>query len=402
MQNFSRRQMLTMLAAGGVLAPFASPFALAAKNTVRRVVLVELAGGNDGLNTFIPYRNDHYHRARPRLAMGKDKVLRVSDELGFHPQAKAAHAMYKAGDMAVLLGVGYPYPNRSHFKSIALWSVGGDGKSAPSNGWICGGLEHQYPSIDAHGVSFAEDLAVFQSQEGIYISARNAAQLKNFALPSFESKASANKALEMVIARSQHLEQAMNSLRSKIPETGGAQKMNRMRDGFAKQNRKARSTLAAQLGEVFTLVKGGADIPAFHVRLGGFDTHRGQAARHNKLLSDLFQPIAEFRKQLRSVRQWDNTLILTYSEFGRRFGENNAGGTDHGAANTHFLMGGSVRGGIYGEYPSLAELDGNDDLQFTMDYRGVYAAILQGWFGDPSAGGFGKYRNPVLSRLFEI
>ena len=365
-----RRQILNSLLSGLILPLVPLKIASAAEKTGRRIVLIELSGANDGLNTVIPFTNDRYYDLRPKLAIQKDARFNISNSLALHSALTDLGSIWERGDLAVIQGLGYPGANRSHFKSIALWETGGDGSGSGQTGWLTEdieGLGSAY-DFDAHGISLDGGMGVFTSKNGVWLSMTSAEQFKRLSQTAMTAKTtSQNPALEMLLTRAAALNSSMERITNKLNTSRGRNFNMRAGD------------LGRQLSLASTLIAAGIDTPVLKVKIDGFDTHEDQPWRHQRLLEDLGRAMSGFAQQMRKIGQWDNTLVLTYSEFGRRAVENSTRGTDHGTAAPHFLAGGSINGGIYGTHPSLSKLiDG--DMQFTMDYRSVYDWILSQWF----------------------
>lgn len=337
----------------------------------RRLILVELAGANDGLNTLVPHRNDHYYKARPTIGLSGSDVVRLNDELSVHAELKPLQAVWEKGEMAWVQGLGYPNANRSHFTSIALWESASDGlNQRNTGGWITHAMEHQLPRTlhDPHGISMAGDMGIFASDSGRWLSLRSLEQLKDEGLPdSRVATEFSQSALSLVQSRLNTLEATMSTLASKV-------------DNGPRVKRFAAGGFGEQLRQVARLITSGVETPVYRVRLEGFDTHQNQLGRHSRLLRNLSSGLADLTAALKAAGEWDNTVIFTYSEFGRRAVENSSGGTDHGTAAPHMLLGGAVNGGLYSDEPSLSQLV-DDDLIFTMDYRSVYRQLLVSGLG---------------------
>ncbi len=362
---------------------------LSANTSGRRLVLVELSGANDGLNTLVPMRDDHYHRLRPSLALTKDEVIELQDDFSVHNQLKPLLDTWQRGEMGWVHGLGYPSPNRSHFKSIALWESGGDGVSEGRQGWITHDIEHSLGRhvSDAHGISLINDMNLFNSESGRWLSMSSPEQLNVARQPIDTATAAVNPSIGLVTARMQELDSTLNLLQGKLANSPKAAKV-------------GRGKLGAQLQQVLHLIQAGLDTPVYRVQLSGFDTHNGQLGRHNNLLGQLGHSLADFRQALMKAGEWDNTLVMTYSEFGRRASENQSGGTDHGTAAPHLLMGGQLHGGLYGTPTDLSDLVDGDPAH-TMDYRSLYASVLSNWFGvnDNQFSAFEDERVRSLTRL---
>jgi len=359
---------------------------LAATQTGRRLVLVELAGANDGLNTLVPIRNDHYHALRPTLSLTPQEVIDLQDDYALHHKLAPLMDAWQNGEMAWVHGLGYPEPNRSHFKSIALWESGGDGLQQGRQGWLTHDIQHSLGRTisDAHGISLVNDMSLFNSDSGRWLSMTNPNQFAMKRLPVNTQAASVNASLASVTARMQELDRSLIAMQKRLASVPTAPGISGGR-------------LGKQLQQVVQLIRADIDTPVYRVQLPGFDTHKNQLGRHANLLSQLAESLAGFRQVLQDDGEWDNTLVLTYSEFGRRAEENRSGGTDHGTAAPHMLLGGKLTGGLYGQAPDLSELNYGDPA-FTMDYRSVYASVLSNWFAI-NEHQFSHYRNTELASM---
>lgn len=386
----NRRKLLKLVAAGLSLpigfTPLQSLMAAKAVASGRRLVLVELSGANDGLNTLVPITNDHYYRLRPSIGLKQNNVISIDDQIAFHASLKPLMRLWDKGELAWVQGLGYPQPNRSHFASIDLWESGGDGKRAGSSGWLTHDIEHQLGRVvnDAHGISFKGDLNLFNSQSGRWMSLQSVSQIESSRAVLPEETEQYNSTLELVTAKMQELHHTLNSLSAKLQSVprikilpGGA--------------------LGDQLAQVLQLIQAGVDTPVYRVRLDGFDTHDYQLGRHAQLLKQLSASINGFARALQSDGEWGNTLIMTYSEFGRRAAENLSGGTDHGTAAPHLITGGRINGGLYSTAPDLSALI-NGDPAYTLDYRCVYERVLADWF-DIENNQFIDYKSHQLQGL---
>ncbi len=380
------KSLLASLALPLGLTPLQAAMAADATGRGRRLVLIELSGANDGLNTLVPISNDHYHRLRPVIALRKPQVISISDDFAFHQSLKPLMNLWERGELAWIQGLGYPQPNRSHFKSISLWESGGDGRADGRSGWMTHDIEHQLGRrvSDAHGISLKGDLNLFNSGGGRWMSLTSASQIESTSVPLPESGAQYNTTLDLVAAKMRELNHTMDSLSKKLQQTPSVKPIQG-------------GVLGDQLSQVVRLIRSGVDTPIYRVQLGGFDTHDNQLGQHTRLLSQLARSIYGLRKALEKDGEWDNTLVMTYSEFGRRAAENNTGGTDHGTAAPHLMTGGAVRGGLYGTAPDLGALVEGDPTH-TMDYRAVYEQVLGQWFGI-SSNRFSSYAASELNDL---
>ncbi len=382
----NRRDILRLITS---TPAFAMPMLLRAdEQSFKRVILVELAGANDGLNTLIPTLDDNYFRLRPTLAVKAPQRIDLNDGLAIHHSLKALMPVWEQRQLAWIQGLGYPQPNRSHFKSISLWETGSDGNSQRRNGWLTHAIEHQLGRNihDPHGISMVENLNVFASGSGRWMSMTSPEQFLKTTLPATDDATEINRSMSAVKRRIAELELSLHGI---------TQKMQTNPPGANIRG----TELGPQLQQVIRMIRAGFDTPVYRIQLSGFDTHEYQQDRHSHLLEQLAMALRGFQQALQADGEWNNTVIMTYSEFGRRAAENHSAGTDHGTAAPHLVMGGAVRGGIYSESPSLEGLGKQDDPVHTMDYRSLYCAILEGWFNINNHT-FRQFRDSRLQQLF--
>lgn len=332
----------------------------------RKLLLVELKGGNDGLNTVIPYQDSAYYRLRPDLAIPAGEVLPLKDGVGLHPALAPLRPLWDESQLAVVQGLGYPSPNLSHFRSIEIWETASAADEYREEGWLVRAFDKVPPSHH-----FAAD--------GIMIDGRELGPLTGGG-----SRVLTLKDLDRFGKQAQHVEAAAQ--RTDNPSLAhilaveaaiehAAQELN-LPDPFSAT---WPSTPFGQALHTACRILAADKSPVVVVSLGSFDTHARQAQTHQRLLGQLAEGLNVVRQALTEVGQWNNTLVCTYSEFGRRPAQNRSGGTDHGTAAPHFVLGGRVKGGLFGAHPDLQELnDGN--LKFTTDYRQLYSTILEQWF----------------------
>ena len=384
-----RRIALKILTAGLMIPVVPIKIAHAAKKSGRRLVLIELSGANDGLNTVIPNKDHRYRELRPNIGLDKSETISLSDDFGLHESMEPIGRIWESGEMAVVHGLGYPGANRSHFKSIALWETGGDGNAAGRTGWLTEDVENMpgQEQLEAHGISLDGGMGIFSSSSGVWLSMTSAQQFMELTSDEVPSMKTENQALQMLLDRAHTLNSSMESISRKLKKS------------YAREFRIEGGDLGAQFSRAILLINAGINSPILKVKIGGFDTHEGQPWRHRNRLRNLARATAGFSKALKQINQWDNTLILTYSEFGRRAAENYTEGTDHGTAAPHFLLGGSVKGGFWGVHPDLGNLN-EGDMIFTMDYRSVYERILSDWFM-LKENKFFKFRNDELKNIFK-
>ena len=368
----NRRDLINFLAAG-IAIPLA-PISISAASikSGKRLILVELSGANDGLNTVIPIKDERYGELRPRIKIDRSKAFNLGNGLVLNSAMRSLDGALQAGDLAIMQGLGYPGQNRSHFKSIALWETGGDGTKSGKNGWLTEDIEQMTGSdqLDAHGISLDGGMGIFASPSGVWLSMTSLGQFstlqKKLVIPN--QTLSSNPALSFVLDRAHALNSSMQSISSKISRLRN-KNLNINAGDFGKQ-----ASMAAYL------IDAGISAPVLKLKIGSFDTHENQTWRHRRLLQDLSKGLSGLRRALIQSGHWENTLIMTYSEFGRRAKENESGGTDHGTAAPHFLISGSLEGGLWGIHPDLGNLT-DGDVKFTTDYRVVYDKILSDWFG---------------------
>jgi uncharacterized protein (DUF1501 family) len=382
------------------------------------LVLLQLAGGNDGLNTLVPFGDDAYYKARPRIALPQKDILSISDYAGLHPKLTGLHTLYGEGNLGMIQGVGYPNPNRSHFRSTEIWQTASDSEKNESEGWLgryfdncCNGADPSTVGIAVAG----QTPQAFASPIPKGIAFSNPQQYR-YMSEAASDPASADKFMrEMNQPAAEHSSLTENAggsigmLSGPADNDGstveflqrtalGAQMSS---DKILEITRKTKSSVnypTSQLGNslnlVSRLIAGGLPTRVYYVSQGGFDTHANQLPAHERLMTDMNAAISAFVADLKAQGNFSRVLMLSFSEFGRRVSENASGGTDHGAAAPLFVLGGGVKPGLYGNYPSLTDLH-DGDLKFSTDFRSVYATALENWLGAPSEMVLGK-KYPLL------
>jgi len=337
------------------------------------LVLIELKGGNDGLNTLVPYANPTYYALRPKLAIARDRVVQLTDGVGLHPSLEPLLPLWKNRELAVVQGVGYPAPNLSHFRSIEIWDTASKSEEYLQEGWLTRTFAAApTPSaFAADGVIIGSpDLGPLGGGGTRAIALANTEQfLRQARLATREGEAH-NKALAHILKVESDIMQAATHLSADhVFQTDFPQ------SAFGTAVRTAAQVIANQAG-----------VAVVRVTLPGFDTHSGQPATQARLLSEFASGVVALKEALSELGRWNRTLLVTYAEFGRRPKENLSSGTDHGTASVHFALGGRVAGGLYGEQPSLDRLSGDGNPAYAIDFRSVYATVLERWWGVPSAG----------------
>ena len=382
-----RRTFLqSSLSAAGLQALGAASSSLAFASTPASyrnlLVLIELQGGNDGLNTVVPYADPAYYALRPKLAIARDDVLQLSDRAGLHPALAPLMPLWKGKQLAVVQGIGYPAPNLSHFRSIEIWDTASSTGSYLTDGW----LTRAFAGTPAPREFAADGIVIGSNDMGpLAGSGTRAVALSNtdtflrqakLAVPGGEPR---NSAYRHILKVEADVMQAAMKLDN--------------RHAFATEF--PPGAFGNAIKTACQIVASPSGVATVRLSLRGFDTHGAQAATQARLLGDLARGIAAMKSALDELGRWNDTLILTYAEFGRRPHENLSGGTDHGTANTHFALGGRVAGGFYGEAPSLDRLSGDGNLAHSLDFREVYATVLERWWGIPSRATLGQRFAPV-------
>lgn len=344
----------------------------------RILVVLQLSGGNDGLNTVIPFRDPRYYQSRPVLAIPPKDVLKINDELGLHPSLRAAVELWESGRMAVIQGVGYPQPNRSHFESMDIWHSCYRKDQQRRDGWLGRYLESVNPSDGLPALHLgqeAQPLALASRQ----VRVPSIASVDEFRLQGAESLAK-----DVVRLASQRREQPGELLDFIQANSQTALKASAQLEQIIRQTPRSLSYPRTALGDKLSVIARliGADLPTrvYYLALDGFDTHSQQAAAHAGLLNQWSTAIKAFFDDLAMQANAERVLLFSFSEFGRRVRENASEGTDHGAAAPVFLFGPAVQAGIHGAHPSLSDLE-DGDLKFHTDFRRVYATLLETWFG---------------------
>lgn len=355
------------------------------------LVVVQLAGGNDGLNTVIPYGDDEYYKNRFTLAIGRNQVQKINDHLGFHPALSGFSELLENNQLNVLQGVGYPNPNRSHFESMDLWHTA----HLPANpiriGWLGRYIESGLAEESLPAIHFG------QEEQPLALAAKSTAvpsirSTESFRLKAFE-ESSIKRNLDSLI-RAQQNSQENNSLLGFIHENTNvavatSHKLDSIRSGSQTTVNYPDNSLGRKLQSIAELIGSGLKTRIYYVVLDGFDTHSNQADAHQGLLSELGSSVAAFMKHLEEQGNHERVAVMTFSEFGRRVRENASRGTDHGTSAPLFIAGGNIQSGITGNNPDFSNLK-DGDFKFEIDYRRVYATILEKWMGMDSGKVLGK------------
>jgi uncharacterized protein (DUF1501 family) len=335
------------------------------------LILIELKGANDGLNTVVPFTDPAYAQLRPRIAIPRDQLLQISEKEGLHPSLNPLMSLWNDKQLAVVQGVGYPSPSLSHFRSIEIWDTASTSEEYLDAGW----LARTFAALPTPK-QFAADGVIVGSNDmgplsGTGVRAIALADTQQFlrqarlAKPRNDER---NAALKHIMAVESEIVHAASKLNSNY-----AFKTEFPAGNFGNQVRTAAQLVASNAG-----------IATIRLSHGSFDTHANQLGTHANLLKGLAEGIAALKAAMLELDRWDSTLVMTYAEFGRRPKENQSAGTDHGTANVHFVTGGKVAGGLYGQAPQLSRLDGGGNLAYAVDFRSMYAPVIDRWWGGQS------------------
>jgi uncharacterized protein (DUF1501 family) len=378
-----RRDFLrnSALASGAFLIPsFLKPLEAIASGQLsgyKNLVIIQLSGGNDGLNTIIPYGNDIYYQKRSSIAIQQTDIVKLNDMQGLNPGLSALKEIYDQGWMGIINSVGYPNPDRSHFRSMDIWQTASDSNQFLTTGWIgryldsnCQNCKNPYTAIEVDDtLSLAmkgatkKGIAV-QDPNKLYQSTRE---------PFFKDLVHDHN--------NDHLnEDNLGYLYKTMIETySSADYIQQTSKTYAVSAEYPATPLGNQLKTVSKFINSGLQTQVYYVSLSGFDTHVGQQNQQNRQLKIYGDAVAAFVKDLKQSGKLDDTLVMTFSEFGRRVEQNASNGTDHGTANNVLLFGGKLKkAGIFNDAPDLAQLD-NGDLKYQVDFRDVYATLLDKW-----------------------
>lgn len=370
------------------------------------LVVLQLAGGNDGLNTLVPYADDAYHNARPRLAKKEKEIIRLSDHVGLNSAMPFTASMFEEGNLGIVQGVGYPNPNRSHFVSTSIWETA-DPANRSATGWLGRYFDNACPGSDPTvGISFnktqpesfgavhnpgvclntpelyrwihkggekaqAEEFFAELNQQDDESDEDVPSDGGSIAMPAGGKTGGIRGETNLAFLERVALDARMSS--KTILELAAKHRTNVRYDG---------TPLARNLNLVSRMIAGGMPTRVYYVSHGGFDTHNQQENSHDRLLGQLDSALKSFFTDLKQQGNDKRVVLMTFSEFGRRVAENASAGTDHGKASCLFVAGPAVKGGLHGSYPSLTELS-EGDIKHTVDFRSVYGSLLGGWLKAP-------------------
>ena len=365
------------------------------KTNEKNLVVVQLSGGNDALNTIIPYGDDLYYDNRPYVNISQEKILKIDNYLGFNPSMGPLKELYEKGNVAIINGIGYSEPNRSHFRAMDIWHTG-ETKSVGTEGWLGRAIKELDPKSEnvLTGVNFGRGLPRALYAKNVPVA--SVGNLDTYGLfPDIEDDESRNIALN---AFSQmYGGSGKDTIANFFSQTGmdamkAADILRRAPKMYSSSIEYADSTISQSLKSIAQVMFADLGTRVFYTQHGSFDTHSGEIASHQKLWSDLSIGLADFMDDLKEHGKDKDTIIFLFSEFGRRIKDNGAG-TDHGSGGVAFVIGGDVNGGLHGRYPSLQDKNQVEgDLAFNNDFRGSYSPIAEKWLGiDPTVVSNGNF-----------
>ncbi len=346
----------------------------------RILILIELKGGNDGLNTVVPYADSAYYQLRNTIGIKPDELIKLDAKVGLHPDLKALLPFWEKNELAIVQGVGYPEANLSHFRSIEIWGTASKANEYLSDGWATRGMHAGLASKAAYT---AEGVLIGMNDFGPLAGARAVSlndpvafvNQSRLARVNELATSTQNPALRYLLKVENEISQAADGLRGDKYAFDTVFPTGQFGNGVAA----AAQIVASQRRDKADNKAGG--VPVMCLTLGSFDTHQNQLGTHAGLLKQLAEGMAALKSALTELGAWDRTLVMTFSEFGRRAKQNSSGGTDHGTAAPHFIAGGAVRGGLYGQAPDLNRLDGTQNVIYTTDFRQIYTTVAQQWWG---------------------
>ena len=354
------------------------------------LVVVEMNGGNDGLNTVVPFGQSEYYRFRRRVRIGKNQVLKIDDQVGLNPALEGFKELYDEGELAVINSVGYPNPNRSHFESMAIWhSANLEGNRPDGNGWLGQYLDASIPvermDLDGWYVGAGTVPPALVNRRSQIASVERLQELQ------FQSLQTAKRAGQLGKTKDAT---DISSFVSRVMTSSfaSAEQLELISRGKVTDVRFPSTGLGKKLSIVSRLIRAGAKSRVYYTIQAGYDTHAAQLGAHNNLLTDLSTSIKAFIDDLKQAKLDQKVVLLAFSEFGRRVRENQSQGTDHGTAGPVFVAGTHVQGGLYGSVPDLSDLE-QGDLKVKLDFRRVYGTLLDNWLKVSS--------KQVLAKQFE-
>ncbi|WP_266368544.1 DUF1501 domain-containing protein [Tellurirhabdus rosea] len=343
----------------------------------RVLVIVQLSGGNDGLNTVVPFRNDIYYRERPAIAVAPGNVLKLNDEIGFNPALQALRELYDDGVVTVLNNVGYPNPDRSHFRSMDIWQTASDSDQYLTTGWL-----GRYLDAACAGTAVRTPHRLIEVDDTLSLALKGE-HLNGLAMldpKKLHNQTNSRFVRELAAIKAADDEHNVSYLYKTLAETASSADY-----VYSKANVSATHTSypASEMGRslktVAELITSGVETSVYYLSISGFDTHINQPGQQERLLRQYAEAVQAFTKDMKANNRLNDVMLMTFSEFGRRLKQNASNGTDHGTANNLFLIGGGLTPGkVFNEAPNLTDLD-EGDLKYSIDFRRIYATLLRDW-----------------------
>lgn len=361
------------------LKAFESKTALVKNN--KKLIIIQLSGGNDGLNTLVQYKNDLYYKSRAVIAQQQSNLLRINDELGFHESLKGFKKLYDNGLVSVMNNVGYPNPSRSHFRATDIWQTASDSSDYLQTGWVGRYLEN-VSKTSLGAIEVDDTLSLLMKGENINGIATKDAKLfyKTTQDPYFGQILNNYDDVHLSEHNLGYLYKTVIDAKSSAKYIFDKTKVYQSKADYPK------NTFGNQLKTISEFINSGLETQLYYASLGGFDTHANQINAQKRLLEIFSTGMNTFIEDLKTTGALKDTMVLVFSEFGRRLNENAARGTDHGAANLVFLIGDQLKHqGMYNQPADLVNLDANGDIKYEVDFRDIYASLLQEWLAtDPT------------------
>lgn len=369
------------LVSGAFMVPaFLKPFEAMAKSQLsgfKNLVIIQLSGGNDGLNTIVPYGNDIYYQKRNTIAINKIDVITLDDMQGLNPNLSALKELYDQGWMSIINSVGYPNPDRSHFRSMDIWQTASDSNQFLTNGWIGRYLDSNCQTCKSPYTAIEVDDTLSLAMKG--------AKMKGIAVQDADKLYQTTREPFFKDLVHDHASDNLNEdnlgylYKTMIETYSSADYIRNTSKTYKVTADYPATQLGNQLKTISKFINSGLQTRVYYVSLSGFDTHVGQLNQQSRQLKVYADAVAAFIKDLKQTGKLDDTLVMSFSEFGRRVEQNASNGTDHGTANNILIYGGKLKkAGIYNPAPNLATLD-NGDLKYEIDFRDVYATLLDKW-----------------------
>ncbi len=351
------------------------------------LVVIQLDGGNDGINTLVPYADDGYAKARQKLLQKTSELHKLNEHVGLHRSMKAAFELFEDDRLAIVQGVGYPNPNRSHFSSMKIWQTASiDSEDHAGYGWLGSALDQAAENTEGQNEASTAQPAIFVGgqETPVALWGRRSSTISLSRAEDLQLELSSMQSADPSLMTNRNLTDIEQFVRKQSVTAQSAAK------SFAQQNQRSGSTasypntgLASQLKFISQLLRSGNTARVFYTIQSGYDTHANQEFTHSSLLEEFSEALKAFLDDLKEAKLDDRVVVLAFSEFGRRVAENDSAGTDHGSSGPLFLAGSPVRGGLIGDTPDMSDLiDG--DLKTLIDFRQVYATILSQWLNVPS------------------